>query len=212
MSSATLTSKIAIVGAGAVGSTIAYSLILNPIAGDILLVDPQEAVRDAQVQDLSDATYHGNTSTHVRAGTHKEAGQCDIVVITAGSAQKKGETRTDLIGRNMKILGTVVEDMKPFGEDTVLLVVANPVDVLTYFAQRFSGLPKSRVIGSGTFLDSARLRGILSEVAGVAASSIDAFVLGEHGDSQLVSPTYLCNRGSLLEFRILIVDTESRNR
>ncbi len=96
MSKATLTSKIAIVGAGTVGSTVAYSLILNPIAGDILLVDPQEEVRDAQVQDLSDATYHGNTSTRIRAGTHKEAGQCDVVVMTAGAAQKKGISITQV--------------------------------------------------------------------------------------------------------------------
>jgi L-lactate dehydrogenase len=85
-----LTSQIAIVGAGDVGATIAYSLIMNPVAGDILMVDPKEEVRDAQVQDLSDATFHGNTSTRVRAGTHKEAGQCDIVVMTAGAKQKKG--------------------------------------------------------------------------------------------------------------------------
>lgn len=92
MANATLTSKIAVLGAGEVGSTIAYSLILNPVAGDVLLVDPQESVRDAQVQDLSDATYHGSsTSTRIRAGTHKEAGQCDVVVITAGAKQKKGE-------------------------------------------------------------------------------------------------------------------------
>jgi L-lactate dehydrogenase len=87
-----LTSQIAIVGAGDVGATIAYSLIMNPVAGDILMVDPKEEVRDAQVQDLSDATFHGNTSTRVRAGTHKEAGQCDIIVMTAGAKQKKGSS------------------------------------------------------------------------------------------------------------------------
>ena len=87
-----MTSRIAILGSGEVGSTIAYSLILNPVAGEILLVDPKEEVRDAQVQDLSDATFHGNTTTQVRAGTHKEAGQCDIVVITAGAKQKKGKS------------------------------------------------------------------------------------------------------------------------
>jgi L-lactate dehydrogenase len=87
-----LTSRIAILGAGDVGATIAYSLIMNPVAGDILMVDPKEEVRDAQVQDLSDATFHGNTTTRVRAGTHKEAGQCDIVVITAGAKQKQGKS------------------------------------------------------------------------------------------------------------------------
>ncbi|KAJ9635912.1 hypothetical protein H2201_000093 [Coniosporium apollinis] len=171
MSKTTLTSKIAVVGAGEVGSTIAYSLILLTVAGEILLVDPKEDVRDAQVQDLSDATFHGNTSTRIRAGTHKEAGQCDIVVITAGAKQKKGESRTDLIGRNLKILGSAIEDMKPFAKDTVLLLVANPVDVLTYFAQKFAGLPREQVIGSGTFLDSARLRGMLADKADVAWSN-----------------------------------------
>jgi hypothetical protein len=91
------------------------------------------------------------------------------------------------VGRNLKILGSAIEDMKPFREDTIILLVTNPVDILTYFAQKFSGLPKEQVIGSGTFLDSARLRGILSKKCGVAASSIDAYVLGEHGDSQMVS-------------------------
>lgn len=88
--SPTLTSRIAILGAGEVGSTIAYSLILSPVASEILLVDPKEDVRDAQVQDLSDASHHGASTTSVRAGTHKEAGQCDVVVITAGAKQKKG--------------------------------------------------------------------------------------------------------------------------
>jgi L-lactate dehydrogenase len=181
------TSQIAILGAGDVGATIAYSLIMNPVAGDILLVDPKEEVRDAQVADLSDATFHGNTSTRIRAGTHKEAGQCDVVVIAAGAKQKKGESRTDLIGRNKSILESAISDMKPFREDTILLLVANPVDILTYFAHEYSGLPKHQVIGSGTFLDSARLRGILASKAEVAASSIDAYVLGEHGESQFVA-------------------------
>lgn len=141
----------------------------------------------SQVADLSDATFHGNTTTRVRSGTHKEAGQCDIVVIAAGAKQKKGESRTDLIGRNKSILESAISDMKPFREDTVLLLVANPVDVLTYFAQQYSDLPRQQVIGSGTFLDSARLRGILAKKAEVAASSIDAYVLGEHGESQFVA-------------------------
>lgn len=184
-----LTSSIAVIGCGDVGSTIAYSLILNGgVTGDVLIVDPAKEFRDAQVQDLSDVTTHGSgTETRVRAAEHKEAGQCDIVVLTAGAAQKKGESRTDLIGKNVKILKSAIEDCKPFREDTILLVVTNPVDVLTYFAQHFSGLPKNQVFGSGTFLDSARLRGILASRMAVSASSIDAYVLGEHGDSQMVA-------------------------
>ncbi|KAF2844678.1 hypothetical protein T440DRAFT_502916 [Plenodomus tracheiphilus IPT5] len=181
------TPTIAILGAGDVGATIAYSLILNPSAGEILLVDPQESVRDAQIQDLSDATYHGNTTVRIRAGTHAEAGQCDIIIMAAGAAQKKGESRTDLITKNKKIMQSAIEDMKPFREDAVLLVVANPVDVLTYYAQSYSGLPRTQVFGSGTFLDSARLRGEIAKKIGIAASSIDAYVLGEHGESQFVA-------------------------
>lgn len=98
-----------------------------------------------------------------------------------------GESRTDLIGRNLEILESSIQDMKPFRKDTVLLLVANPVDVLTYFAQQMAGLPKEQVFGSGTVLDSARLRGILGRQCGVAPSSIDAFVLGEHGESQVVA-------------------------
>ncbi|KAH9844898.1 L-lactate dehydrogenase [Teratosphaeria destructans] len=182
-----LTSKIAVVGCGDVGSTIAYSLILNPVAGDVLLIDPKTDVRDAQAQDLSDATYHGDTSTKIRSAEHQEAGQCDIIILTAGAAQKKGESRTDLIGKNLKILKSAIEECKPFKDDAILLIVANPVDILTYFAQRYSGLKKSQVFGAGTFLDSARLKGILASQSGVAASSIEAYVLGEHGDSQFVA-------------------------
>ncbi|KAI8943328.1 hypothetical protein NX059_001345 [Plenodomus lindquistii] len=181
------TSTIAIVGAGTVGATVAYSLIMNPSAGEILLIDPQEDLRNAQVQDLSDATYHGNSPVYIRSGTHKEAGQSDLIVMTAGAAQKQGESRTDLIGKNKAILESAINDMKPFRPDTVLLIVANPVDILTYYAQQYSGLPKSQVFGSGTFLDSARLRGELAHSAAVSASSIDAYVLGEHGDSQFVA-------------------------
>lgn len=157
------------IGAGEVGSVIAYSLIMDSVASEILVVDPQEAVRDAQIQDLSDTTFHGDTTIRIRAGTPKEAGQCDVVVVTAGAKQKEGESRTDLIGKNLDILKSVIDGMKPFGKDTVLLLVTNPVDVLTQFAQEFSDLPKDQVIGSGTFLDSARLRGMLAEKAGVSS-------------------------------------------
>ncbi|KAK5089051.1 hypothetical protein LTR05_003275 [Lithohypha guttulata] len=183
---ASLTSKIAVVGAGEVGSTIAYSLILNPVAGDILLIDPDTSRRDAQAQDLSDATYHGNTSTRVLTAEPEEAAQCDVIVLTAGAAQKKGESRTDLIGKNVKILKSAIEGFKgslSSDSKTILLVVANPVDVF----------------GSGTFLDSARLRGILASRSGVAASSIDAYVLGEHGDSQMVAWSHVSIGGVPLD-------------
>jgi L-lactate dehydrogenase len=127
------------------------------------------------------------SSTRIRAGSHKEAGQSSIVIVTAGAKQRPGEARTDLLLRNLRILRSAIEDMKPFHDDTVILLVANPVDVLTYFAQQMSGLPKSQVIGSGTFLDSTRLRGLLAREMDVDPSSIHASVVGEHGDTQLVT-------------------------
>lgn len=135
----------------------------------------------------------------VRAGTHKEAGQCSIVIITAGAKQRPGESRTDLLQRNLNILHSAIEDMKPFHEDTVILLVANPVDVLTYFAQQMAGLPKEQVIGSGTFLDSTRLRGILARKVDLDPASIHAYVIGEHGDSQLVAWSTITVGGASLE-------------
>ncbi|CAI4219641.1 unnamed protein product [Parascedosporium putredinis] len=179
------TTRIAVVGAGDVGAACAFACIMNHVAGEILLVDIKESFRDAQVLDLGDAAYRGSPS--VRAGSYKEAGQCDIVVVTAGAKQKPGESRLQLIGRNIDILSTVIEGMKPFRKDTILLLVANPVDVLTCFAQEVAGLPREQVIGSGTFLDSIRLRGKLSQKIGISQNSIEAFVLGEHGDSQFVA-------------------------
>ncbi|KAF2474893.1 l-lactate dehydrogenase-like protein [Lindgomyces ingoldianus] len=182
-----LKTSIAILGCGDVGSTLAYTLILNPICSEVILVDPKTALLEAQVRDLSDATYRGNTGTRVRAGTHRDAGQADIVVITAGAKQKIGESRLSLLSRNLHILSSIFKSMAPINPNTILLLVANPVDILTYFAQKMSGLPESQVLGSGTTLDSARLRGVLAQKTEVSPNSIDAYVLGEHGDSQFIA-------------------------
>ncbi|KAJ4370590.1 hypothetical protein N0V83_005111 [Neocucurbitaria cava] len=183
-----LKTSIAILGCGDVGSTLAYTLILQPICSEVILVDPKKELLEAQVRDLGDATYRGASGVRVRAGTHKDAGQADIVVITAGAKQKTGESRLSLLSRNLNILESIFSSMAPISPHTILLLVANPVDILTYFARRLSGLPESQVLGTGTSLDSARLRGILAEKAEVAPSSIDAYVLGEHGDSQSLGP------------------------
>ncbi|KAJ3159248.1 hypothetical protein HDU86_001851 [Geranomyces michiganensis] len=171
---------------GYVGALVAYALIVRRVASEILLVDLDQARCDAQVLDLSDAAHLYDT--HVRsAATPTEAGQCDIVVICAGAKQRPGETRIDLVGRNKTILASVIDSMKPFKKETVLLLVSNPVDVLTYIAQKLSGLPAGQVIGSGTFLDSVRLRGELAKTLDVAETAVHAYVLGEHGDSQFVA-------------------------
>ncbi|KAF1971435.1 l-lactate dehydrogenase-like protein [Bimuria novae-zelandiae CBS 107.79] len=182
-----LKTSIAILGCGEVGATLAYTLLQNPICSEVILVDPKKELLEAQVRDLGDATYGSRATTKIRAGTHKEAGQADIVVVTAGAKQKPGESRLSLLSRNLHILSSIFTSMSPISPHTILLLVANPVDILTYFARKLSGLPESQVLGTGTSLDSARLRGILAQKAEVSPSNIDAYVLGEHGDSQFVA-------------------------
>ncbi|GLI72317.1 hypothetical protein PoHVEF18_000487 [Penicillium ochrochloron] len=153
-------SRIAIIGVGQVGAAAAYAIILHSLASELLLVDIKTQVRNGQINDLSDVSYSCNSKTRVRAATHQEARHSDIVVITAGSK---------------------------YSTDTILLVVANPVDLLTSLAHELSDLPASQVLGSGTFLDSVRIRNLLAETTGVAANSIDLYVVGVHGDSQVVA-------------------------
>lgn len=154
-------SRIAIIGAGSVGSTCAYALLLRRISSEVLLVDTDTIRLQAQVQDLSDAAFLSNTG--VRSSTLAEAGQCNVIVITAGAKQREGESRRDLVDRNYQVLQSVIQGMSPIRKDAILLLVSNPVDVLTYLAQKMSGLPYNQVIGSGTFLDSVRLRSALAE-------------------------------------------------
>ncbi|KAH7131030.1 lactate dehydrogenase/glycoside hydrolase [Dactylonectria macrodidyma] len=179
--------QIAIIGVGQVGGAAAYAIILASIAAELLLVDIDIDLRDGQTQDLSDVAYSSNSGTRVRAATYHEAAQCDIVVITAGSKHTIGQTTIDYTSRNISIVRNIIEAMRPFRSDTILLVVANPVDLLTSIAQELSGLPASQVLGSGTFLDSVRLRGLMADQVGVAAKSIDIHVLGVHGDPQVVA-------------------------
>ncbi|KAG2186063.1 hypothetical protein INT43_002501 [Umbelopsis isabellina] len=178
-------SRVAVIGAGSVGATIAYALLMRKVASEILLVDIVPEVVNGQVLDLSDSAFLG--STVVRGGTYKEAGQCDVIVVTAGAKQNPGESRTELIGRNYKILSSVIGSMQPIQKDAIIMLVANPVDILTSIAQKLSGLPKKQVFGSGTYLDSGRLRLLLSQKLNVSESSIHAYVLGEHGDSQFIA-------------------------
>ena len=178
--------RIAIIGVGQVGAAAANALILGSVATELVLVDVKVELRDSQVRDLSDVSYSRNSATSVRAGTHHEAGQCDIVVITAGSKYSlgklsscypagaslyylSGQPSIDHTYRNIATIRSAIKAMKPFRLDTILLVVANPVDLLTSLAQELSGLPACQVLGSGTFLDSVRLRGLLAAQAGVRA-------------------------------------------
>ncbi|KAK6516213.1 hypothetical protein TWF506_006122 [Arthrobotrys conoides] len=177
--------SVAIIGAGSVGCTIAHTLMLRRVCAEVRLVDIAEDLCKAQVQDLQDATYL--TNVRIKYATPQEAGQSDIIVITAGAKQKPGETRLDLIEKNYKVLGSVLKGLQPINPLAIILLVANPVDVLTHFTQQMSGLPKNQVLGSGTLLDSIRLRGLLAQRLNISDNSINAYVIGEHGDSQCVA-------------------------
>jgi L-lactate dehydrogenase len=180
-----VSSKVAVIGAGSVGATIAYALLMRKVASEILLVDIVPEIVHGQVLDLSDSAFLG--STIIRGATFEEAGQADVIVITAGAKQKPDEPRTELIARNYKILESVIGSMKPLNKDAILMVVANPVDILTCIAQKLSGLPRKQVFGSGTYLDTGRLRLTLSQILNVSELAIHAYVLGEHGDSQFIA-------------------------
>lgn len=176
---------IAIIGAGAVGSTVAYALILHDIAAHIVIVDVNNNKCKGEVGDLEDSLSMSKTSK-ICSGTLHDAAQADIIVIAAGIAQKPGQTRRELLSTNYDIVGSIIQSMKPINSTSVIIVVTNPVDILTRYVQEIAGLPKNQIFGSGTFLDTHRLRGLLGEYLSINPRSIHAYVLGEHGESQFV--------------------------
>lgn len=178
--------KIMIVGTGNVGASIAFALMNQRTAvNEVVLTDiiAKDAVGEAM--DLRDALAVAPSFVKISSGTYKDAADCDVVVITAGAPQKPGETRMDLLKKNANILKGMIEQIMASGFDGIFLVVTNPMDVMTDLTMRFSGLPSEKVIGSGTVLDSARLRFRLGSYLGVNPKSIHAYQVGEHGDSEL---------------------------
>lgn len=177
---------IAIVGMGVVGSTAAHTLLLSTQGINIMLVDINESKCKGEKQDLDDAVSTSGSSKIV-SGSLKDAGQADIVVITAGIAQKPCQTRLELLETNKTIMTSILENMQPIKKSAIIIVVANPVDILTLHVHKTAGLPSNQVFGSGTLLDTIRLKEILSELLSVATESLHIDVLGEHGDSQVVA-------------------------
>jgi len=175
--------KVAIIGAGAVGSTTAYALMLRNSAAEITLVDIDEKKCKSEEFDLSDALSFSRCAK-ISSACLEDVKDPDIIIIAAGVAQKPGQKRTDLAVTNKKIVTSIVEGLKPFKKHTIIVVVTNPVDAMAYFAYQASGLPHHQVFGTGTLLDSVRLRGFLSKKINISSESIDAYVLGEHGDAQ----------------------------
>ena len=176
--------KIAIVGVGNVGATFAYALLGSGLASQIVLIDNNQARAEGEAMDLNHAVPLTH-STSIRAGTYADCAGAAIVVITAGTAQKPGETRLDLVKRNYAIFQTIIPQIVQANPDGILLIAANPLDVLSYAAMKLSGFPANRVIGSGTILDTARFRYLLSQHAGVDPRSVHAYIIGEHGDSEV---------------------------
>lgn len=178
--------KISIIGAGFVGATTAYALMNSGIATEICLNDINMDKAMGEVMDL----VHGTSfvkPVNMYAGGISETKDSDIIIITAGAGQKDGETRLDLIGKNYKIFQSFVPEIAKLSPDAILLVVSNPVDILTYITYKLSGFPKSRVIGSGTVLDTSRLKYVLGKYFNVNNNNIHGYVIGEHGDSEVTT-------------------------
>lgn len=175
--------SIGIIGMGWVGSSTAISILNKGICNNLLLNDLREGIADGEAMDLN----HGSAffpTAKVFAASVQEMLSCDAIVITAGRGGKPGESRLQLLNENVAVAKKLSQDLK--GYQGILVVVANPVDVLTYFYQQFTEIPKERVIGTGTLLDTARLREMIGQRLSVAAKSIHAQVVGEHGDSEVV--------------------------
>lgn len=179
-------SKVAIIGAGRVGSTFAYTLATSGLVREIVLVDADPARAEGEAMDIGHALpFH--VPVRVRAGTPADLAGAMVTVVTAGTAQRPGEPRTALLQRNAAMLRPIVRDVVLANPQGLLLIATNPVDALTFAALRTSGLPPHRVLGSGTVLDSARLRSQLGVHYGLDPRNIHAYVLGEHGDSEFVA-------------------------
>lgn len=178
--------KVGIVGAGMVGSAAGYALALRGGASEIVLVDRNEALAVAQAEDIAHAVPFAHP-VRVRAGDYDALGGAGVVILAAGVAQKPGEDRLSLLSRNADVFAQVLEGVQRAAPDALLLVASNPVDVMTEVTLRVSGLSAERVIGSGTILDTARFRSLIGGHLGVAPQSVHAYVLGEHGDSEVLA-------------------------
>ncbi len=177
--------KVVLVGNGAVGSSYAFSILNQGICDEFVIIDLDKEKARGDVMDLNHGLLYAPSPMKIYAGTYADCHDAAIIVLCAGAAQKPGETRLDLVSKNMKIFKSIIDEIMASGFDGIFIVATNPVDILTYATWKFSGLPHERVIGSGTILDTARFRYLLSEEFNIAPSSVHANIIGEHGDSEL---------------------------
>ncbi len=177
--------QIGIIGTGMVGSTIAYSLASEGSAEKLILIDANKERAIAEAMDISHSTPF-TFGAKVIAGEYKDLSEAGIIIITAGANQKPGETRLDLLGKNVSIFKSIIPEIVKYAPNAILIVAANPVDIMTEVTLKLSGFPKNRVFGTGTVLDSARFRSILGRHLGISPKSVHANVIGEHGDSEVL--------------------------
>ena len=174
----------AIIGCGDVGASIGYTIIHGGLFSKLILIDLNHDKAVGEAMDMSHAVPFAKP-VQVVAGSYKDLADCSVIVITAGANQKPDETRIDLVSRNTKIMESIIDQITAYNTDAILLVVSNPVDIMTYVALKRSNFPKERVIGSGTVLDTARLKYLLAQKLTIDSRNVHAFVIGEHGDSEL---------------------------
>lgn len=177
--------KVGIIGCGFVGSTAAYAIALKGVASELLLIDINKKVAQAHAEDIMHATPFAEP-VRVFAGDYSELKGAGVVILACGVAQKQNETRLQLLERNAQVFKTVIPRVLTHVPEAILLVATNPVDIMTKVVAQISGLPSGKVIGSGTILDTARFRSLIGEHLGVASLSVHAYVLGEHGDSEVL--------------------------
>lgn len=180
------TTKISIIGAGFVGSTTAFALIDEGLASEIVIVDINKDKAEGEAMDLSHGVSFVKPAV-IKAGDYTDTTNSDIVIITAGAPQKPGETRLDLINKNYKIMNSIVPEVVKYSPNSILLVVSNPVDILSYITYKISGFPRERVIGSGTVLDTSRFKYMLSDHFNIDTRNIHTYIMGEHGDSEIAT-------------------------
>lgn len=177
--------KVGIIGCGFVGSTAAYAMALSGTASELVLVDLNQSLARSQAEDILHATPFGSP-VRIAAGDYQALAGASVVVLACGVGQRAGETRLQLLDRNVQVFAKVVPQVLQHAPEALLLVAANPVDLITQAVTRISGLAPARVIGTGTILDTARFRALLGEYLGIAPSSVHGYVLGEHGDSEVL--------------------------
>ena len=180
-----MSNKVAIIGAGHVGATIAYTLTVTGVAAEIVLIDINEKKAFGEAMDIRQGTAYCSP-TNIYSGTYADAKGADIVIITSGVARKAGQSRLELSQINTDIIKQIAPKVTKYAPDAIYVLVANPVDILTYVFTKVSGIPQNRILGSGTLLDTARLRTSLAEYYNVSQKNVHAYVFGEHGDNSFI--------------------------